>query len=240
MIRLPFVLNVICSLSFAQVVTGAGGTGTPTQDKPRVYVSGRGTQNSSTHSTSSINSSPYGNHWFSSGHSESTSDAHDEGMEVTRDLQKECPGIMVTFNQSAADYTVMLNRESKQKRSVLRTNSQVQVLNREGDVIGSNATRTVNSASKNACSLMLSDWALHGRIAAPPQPVQAETPQSPAVPIPVATTSPQQPNGNGEHRIEGYTTSEGSSGMGSASDTMSLGDASRLAKAKKAAAQQQP
>ena len=184
MIRLPFVLNVICSLSFAQVVTGAGGTGTPTQDKPRVYVSGRGTQNSSTHSTSSINSSPYGNHWFSSGHSESTSDAHDEGMEVTRDLQKECPGITVTFNQSAADYTVMLNRESKQKRSVLRTNSQVQVLNREGDVIGSNATRTVSGASNTACSLLLSDWALHGRIAVPPQPVQAETSQSAAVPIP--------------------------------------------------------
>jgi hypothetical protein len=64
-----------------------------------------------------------------------------------------------------------------------------------------------------------------------------------SVPAPVpllSTTAPQQASANGEHQIEGYTISQGGSpNMGSASDTMTLADASRLAKAKKAAQQQQ-
>jgi len=36
-------------------------------------------------------------------------------MEVTKDLQKNCSGLTVTLNQSNADYTLMLNRESKHK-----------------------------------------------------------------------------------------------------------------------------
>jgi hypothetical protein len=48
-------------------------------------------------------------------------------MEVTKNLQKDCSGVIITLNQSNADYTVMLNRESKQNRGLLRTNSQVQV-----------------------------------------------------------------------------------------------------------------
>jgi hypothetical protein len=150
------------------------------QDKPRVFVAGKGTQNVST------NASSGGNRWFRTGHAESTIDSHDESMEVTKDLQRECSGIRVTLNQSAADYTVMLARESKQKRSLLRTNNQMQVANRTGDVLGSNTTRTVNNATKDACNLILSDWAQHGRITAqsePPAapPLQAEKPAQPVM-----------------------------------------------------------
>jgi len=94
----------------------------------------------------STNASSGGNRWFRTGHAESTIDSHDESMEVTKDLQRDCSGITVTLNQSAADYTVMLARESKQKRGLLRTNNQMQVANRTGDVLGSNTTRTVNNA----------------------------------------------------------------------------------------------
>jgi len=52
---------------------------------------------------------------------------------------------------------VTLDRESKQKRGLLRTNSQIQVANRAGDLLGSSATRTVNSAAKDACNLILAD-----------------------------------------------------------------------------------
>ena len=48
---------------------------------------------------------------------------HDEGMEVTKNFQKGCPGVIVTINPATADYTVMLDRESKQNRGLLRTNS---------------------------------------------------------------------------------------------------------------------
>ena len=48
----------------------------------------------------------------------STIDPHDESMEVTKDLQKNCA---VTLNQSNADSTIMLNRESKKNRGLLRS-----------------------------------------------------------------------------------------------------------------------
>jgi len=67
-------------------------------------------------------------------------------MEVTKDLQKDCSSIVVTLNQSNADYTVLLNRESKKNRGLLRSNSQIEVANRAGDVLGTSATRTVDTA----------------------------------------------------------------------------------------------
>jgi hypothetical protein len=100
------------------------------QDKPRVFVNGKGTENVATNANSG------GNRWFRSGRADSTIGAHDEGMEVTKNLQKECLGVIVTINQATADYTVMLDRESKQNRGLLRTNTQILVANRVGDVLG--------------------------------------------------------------------------------------------------------
>jgi hypothetical protein len=128
------------------------------QDKPRVFVQGKGSQD-----VTSSGSGGGGRHWGTWGGS-STIDSHDESMQVTKDLQKDCSGVVVTLNQSNADYTVILNRESKKNRGLLRTNSQIQVANKLGDVLGTNATRTVGSASKDACQLIVADWAQHGRI----------------------------------------------------------------------------
>jgi hypothetical protein len=127
--RIAITLALFCVAASAQE-----------QDKPRVFVEGRGTQNAVT------NASTSGNHWFRSGHAETNIDAHDESMEVTKDLQ-QCSGVVVTVNQANSDYTVMLDRESKQKRGLLRSNSQVQVVNRLGDVIGAGSARTVSHAS---------------------------------------------------------------------------------------------
>jgi hypothetical protein len=131
------------------------------QDKPRVFVQGKGSED-----VQSSGAGGGGKHWGTWG-SRSTMDSHDEGMQVTKDLQKDCSGVIVTLNQSNADYTVMLNRESKKNRGLLRTNSQVQVANKAGDVIGTNATRTVGNASKDACQLITADWSQHGRIPDP-------------------------------------------------------------------------
>src|SRR5580693_7093892 len=127
------------------------------QDKPRVFVQGKGSQN-----VSSNGSAGGGSHWAAWG-SKSTIDAHDESMEVTKDLQK-CNGVTVTINESNADYVVMMNRESKQNRGLLRSNSQIEVANKAGDIIGTNATHTVGHASKDACNLILADWQAHGRL----------------------------------------------------------------------------
>src|SRR5215469_6535768 len=77
---------------------------------------------------------------------------------------KNCGGVTVTINQDNADYIIMLNRESKQNRGLLRSNNQVQVANKVGDILGSNATHSVGNAAKDACSLIVSDWQAHGRL----------------------------------------------------------------------------
>ncbi|HZQ96998.1 MAG TPA: hypothetical protein VFA67_18445 [Candidatus Sulfotelmatobacter sp.] len=147
------------------------------QDKPRVFVQGKGSED-----VQSSGSGGGGRHWGAWG-SRSTIDSHDEGMEVTKDLQKNCTGVTVTLNQSAADYTVMLNRESKKNRGLLRTNSQVQVANRLGDVLGTSATRTVGNAAKDACELILADWSQHGPLTSPnANPAPAAATPAPAVP----------------------------------------------------------
>src|ERR1700730_10195494 len=127
-------------------------------DKPRVFVQGRGSEN-----VSSNGSAAGGHHWGAWG-SKSTIDSHDESMEVTKVMQKNSSGVIVTLNQSNADYTVILNRESKQNRGLLRSNSQVQVANRAGDILGTSATHTVGNAAKDACELVMSDWQSHGRV----------------------------------------------------------------------------
>jgi hypothetical protein len=165
------------------------------QDKPRVFVQGKGSEN-----VSSNGSGGGGKHWGAWG-SKSTMDAHDESMEVTKDLQKNCSGATITINENNADYIIMMNRESKQNRGLLRTNSQIQVANRAGDVIGTNATRTVGSAAKDACNLILADWQTHGRINAqeqtsapgvPAATVQPAVQASPSVQlVPAAATGSQ-------------------------------------------------
>ncbi len=130
------------------------------QDKPRVYVQGKGSED-----VNSDGSGGGGRHWGAWG-SRSTIDSHDESMEVTKDLQKSCTAVIVTMNQTNADYTVMLNRESKKNRGLLRSNSQVQVANKEGDILCTSATHTVGNAAKDACELIMNDWQTHGRATA--------------------------------------------------------------------------
>ena len=167
------------------------------QDKPRVFVQGKGSEN-----VSSNGSGGGGHHWGAWG-SKSTIDSHDESMEVTKDLQK-CSGVTVTINQTNADYIVMMNRESKQNRGLLRSNSQIQVANRAGDILGTSTTRIVGNASKDACNLILADWQAHGRIdvqetpgapASRPATVQPAVQSSPAAQIvpAVAGSAPPQP-----------------------------------------------
>jgi hypothetical protein len=211
---LVFALG-ISSIAFAQ-----------DKDKPRVFVAGKGAQNVST------NASEGGNHWFRSGRADS--------MEVTRDLQKNCSSVVITINQQAADYTIVLDRESKQNRGLLGSNSQFQVANRIGDVLGSNATHTVSNASKDACELILADWKQNGRIAPVPaaQPIPVQPVQTQAQPAaePLAPAQPQpavQPAAQNS-QYQGANISYRSSDVSSVDgDQTSLGDAARAARASK-------
>jgi hypothetical protein len=98
----------------------------------------------------------------------------------------------------------MMNRESKQNRGLLRSNSQIQVANKAGDVIGTNATRTVGNAAKDACNLIVADWQAHGPVsvqeapaasASEPATVQPAVQTAPAVHVMPATASAAQVSG---------------------------------------------
>jgi hypothetical protein len=191
------------------------------QDKPRVFVQGKGSEDVATNG-----SGVGGRHWATWG-SKSSIDSHDEGMEVTKDLQKNCSGVIVTLNQSNADYTIMLNRESKHNRGLLRTNSQVQVANRSGDVLGTNATRTVGNASKDACQLILADWSQHGKTAGSDSTTPA---------LAVAPVSAAAPAGGAKletvSAVQSTTAVAESTAAADQGDT--LGDSARRAKQHKA------
>ena len=155
-------------------------------EKPRVFVQGKGSQD-----VTSSGSETGGKHWGAWG-SSSTMDAHDEGMEVTKNLQKDCTGIIVTLNQSNADYTVMLNRESKKNRGLLRSNSQVQVANHDGDILGTSATHTVGNASKDACQYrdrLAVDYYIEAALK--PAGSQMDAPQQPAQLVRIAAPAAQ-------------------------------------------------
>ena len=220
---------LICTLGISSIAVAQN------NDKPRVFVAGKGTQNVST------NGSEGGNRWFRTGRADSTIGAHDESMEVTKDLQKNCGGVIITINQQAADYTIMLDRESKQNRGLLRSNSQIQVANRLGDVLGSNATHTVSNAAKDACELILADWRQNGKIVPVPaaQPIPAQLAQTqpqaqpasqPAAPAQQPTVQPAVQNSQYQGANISYRSSDVSSVDG---DQTSLGDAARAAKASK-------
>lgn len=188
------------------------------QDKPRVFVQGKGSED-----TQSSGSGAAGSHLSAWG-SRSTTDSHDESMEVTKDLKKNCTGVTVTLNQQAADYTVMLNRESKKNRGLLRSNSQVEIANRLGDVLGTNATHTVGNASKDACQTILADWAQHG----PLNPPAAANPPA-SVPTPTAATS-SQPAAKLQTAVQSQNSAdvpEAPAPAANADSSQNLGDAAK-------------
>ncbi len=208
------------------LVLFALGLSAEAQDKPRVFVQGKGSEN-----LASNGSAAGGRHWASWG-SKSTLDSHDESMEVTKNLQKNCSSVIVTLNQSNADYTVMLNRESKQNRGLLRSNNQLQVANRAGDILGTSSTHTVGNASKDACELILDDWQTHGRASAPASSSSVAPTAHAATPVATQNqavlSQPDQPQPViAGSSVTGSTVSDRGESQG-------VGEASRQAKQRKA------
>src|ERR1700736_1702023 len=80
------------------------------QDRPRVFVQGKGSENMATNG-----SGVGGRHWGTWG-AKSTVDSHDESMEVTKDLQKNCSGAIITIKADNADTVLRMNGEPKQQR----------------------------------------------------------------------------------------------------------------------------
>jgi len=142
---------------------------TPPPDKPRVFVTGAGNVDVRTNGEAHRN-------WYGgvSGSSHSTVGKHDQTMELANDFPKQCPGVIVTLNNSDADYTVSLNHEAF--HGVIFKNNQIMITNRRGDLVMSNKTRAVSHSVNDSCSAILADWKANGRLPVPalaPEPAPA-------------------------------------------------------------------
>ena len=107
----------------------------PTTPKPRVY----------------LQSQSKGNSWAA---------RRDQSMEMAKDFQKDCPDVIVTVLQEAADYTILLNHIEV---GLLSRDNQVEVANRQGDMLRLHEGAGIKSGSirgsvEIACKIILEDW----------------------------------------------------------------------------------
>ncbi len=80
----------------------------------------------------------------------------DQSMEMSKDLEKDCPGVRVTINQQMADYTIDLNHIEV---GLLVRDNQVQIANKDGDLISKTKEGgSIAGGMKKACQLILTDW----------------------------------------------------------------------------------
>jgi hypothetical protein len=77
-----------------------------------------------------------------------------QSMELSRDFQNTCPEVQVSLNQQNADYTVQLNHIE----TVLSRDNQIQVANRDGDLISTSQGGSIKGRVKQACNAIETDW----------------------------------------------------------------------------------
>jgi hypothetical protein len=82
--------------------------------------------------------------------------ARDQAMEMSKDVERDCPGVRVTINQQNADYTVLLNHIEV---GLFIRDNQFQLADRNGDLL----TRTkeggsIRNGMKKVCAQILDDW----------------------------------------------------------------------------------
>lgn len=78
-------------------------------------------------------------------------------MEMSKDFEKNCPGVRISISQAMADYTILLNHIEV---GLFVRDNQIQIANKEGDLI----SRTkegggIKGDAKKACEAILADWA---------------------------------------------------------------------------------
>lgn len=110
----------------------ATSTSAPVQNKPQPRVF--------------LQAASHGNTW----------NAHrDQSMEMSKDFEKACTEVKVTINQQAADYTVILNHIEV---GLLSRDNQIQVADKNGDLLKTKEGSSIKGSVKKACELILADW----------------------------------------------------------------------------------
>jgi len=92
----------------------------------------------------------------SASHGNNVNSRRDQSMEMSKDFEKDCPGVRITLNQQMADYTVLLNHI---EIGLIVRDNQFQVADRNGDLIAKTKEGgSIRSGMKKVCGLILADW----------------------------------------------------------------------------------
>lgn len=90
-------------------------------------------------------------------HGNTQNASRDQSMEMSKDFEKDCPGVKITIVQQMADYTVVLNHIEV---GMFVRDNQIQVANKDGDLISKTKEGgSIEGGVKKACVLILADWA---------------------------------------------------------------------------------
>lgn len=82
--------------------------------------------------------------------------ARDQSMEMSKDLEGDCPGVRITINQQMADYTILLNHIEV---GFARDN-QIEVADKNGDLLSKTKEGgSIRGGMKKACAVILADSA---------------------------------------------------------------------------------
>lgn len=100
------------------------------QERPRVY----------------LQAVSHGNTWNA---------RRDQSIEMAKDFEKNCPGAALTIVQDKADYTVIL---SHIEVGWFGRDNQIEVANKEGDVLSASDKSGIKGGVKDVCRLILADW----------------------------------------------------------------------------------
>lgn len=76
-------------------------------------------------------------------------------MARSKDFMRDCPGVRITLNADAADYTVILNHIES---GLAVRDNQMQVANKTGDLLSMQEKGGIRGSVKRVCSLILSEW----------------------------------------------------------------------------------
>ena len=82
----------------------------------------------------------------------------DQSMEMAMDFNDVCPTVQVTINEQRADFTVMLNHI---EIGLINRDNQVQVYDKDGDLISGTEGGSIMDGVKGACALIATLWADH-------------------------------------------------------------------------------
>lgn len=93
-----------------------------------------------------LQSASHGNTWNA---------RRDQSMEMSKDFEKECPGVRVTVNQQLADYTVLLNHIEV---GLFARDNQMQVADKNGDLLQTKEGGGIKGGVKKVCELIVADW----------------------------------------------------------------------------------